>query len=140
MTEIRFTIPIQPPAKTFQDKGIGISKSGKRYLYDRADLAEEKEKLKAWFSHFRPEQPLKAPVGMSLGFLYKETDRHHAMTWKTTKPDCDNLAKTITDILQELGFFKDDKDIAELYVAKGFDEVPSIEVKLVELEEVMAAI
>ena len=59
-----------------------------------------------------------------------------SMIWeipKTTKPDCDNLSKTITDIMTTLQFFGDDAQIAELWVSKKWAPTGSVSINLKEV-------
>ena len=51
----------------------------------------------------------------------------------TKKPDCDNIAKTILDALNELAY-KDDSQVVALHVTKVYGEVGKIEVKLKEMK------
>ena len=50
----------------------------------------------------------------------------------TTKPDCDNLAKSILDSLNGLAY-QDDKQVVELEVKKFYAEQPEVKVKLMEV-------
>lgn len=50
----------------------------------------------------------------------------------TTKPDCDNLAKSILDSLNGLAY-QDDKLICELEVKKFYAEQSEVKIKLMEV-------
>ena len=50
----------------------------------------------------------------------------------TTKPDCDNLAKSILDSLNGWAY-QDDKQIVELEVKKFYSEESGVKVKLMEV-------
>jgi len=55
--------------------------------------------------------------------------------WKTTKPDADNVAKSITDALNGLAF-RDDSQVAELHVHKFYAGQSGRAHAFVEIREV----
>lgn len=124
-----------PPTKTFQDKGLAVSKSGKPYQYDREGSVEAREKLKAHLAGHIPENPLNGPVEVIVRWFYPETERHPAGTWKTTKPDLDNMNKILGDLLQEMNFIGNDSAIIHLDLLKMFSDVPGVLIKINEMEE-----
>ena len=52
---------------------------------------------------------------------------------RTQKPDCDNLAKSILDALNSVAY-RDDSQVVELHVSKGYAEIPRIECELEVLQ------
>ena len=63
-----------------------------------------------------------------------QADAKHPQSLKITKPDNDNLEKTIFDVLDRLGFFETgDQQIAINHTTKCYDERSGI---FVELREV----
>lgn len=50
----------------------------------------------------------------------------------TTKPDTDNIAKSILDSLNGIAY-KDDKQVVKLTVEKRYDEIPSVSVWISEV-------
>lgn len=124
-----------PPTTTFQDKGLGVTKSGRAYQYDRDGASEVKEKFKAHLARHVPEKPFDAPVEVLVRFFYPETKDHPAGSWKTTKPDLDNMNKILGDVLQEMHFIKNDSAIAHLDLLKMFSDVPGVLIRINEMEE-----
>lgn len=49
----------------------------------------------------------------------------------TSRPDCDNIAKTIIDALNRLAFY-DDSAICELRITKMYSESPCVDVRIEE--------
>ena len=52
----------------------------------------------------------------------------------TTKPDTDNIAKSILDSLNGIAY-KDDKQVVDLRVRKQYAEVPSVSVWISEVQK-----
>ena len=61
--------------------------------------------------------------------------RHPAGSPKATKPDLDNVEKTLWDVLGRLGFFEGDQQVALKRVAKLYGEVPGVYVRLEEMQD-----
>ncbi len=53
---------------------------------------------------------------------------------RTQKPDCDNLAKSVLDALNGVAY-RDDSQIVELHVCKGYAEEARVECELEELQD-----
>lgn len=129
---IRFTIPIDPPKVTFQDKCLGV-RYGKPYMYESQKLKEAKASLRAYIVRFKPAEPMTGPLKMSVYWKFKYASAKKE-EWMTLKPDLDNMNKMLQDILQDLGFFKDDSQIVILQTVKTRHKQPLISVALEELD------
>jgi crossover junction endodeoxyribonuclease RusA len=46
--------------------------------------------------------------------------KESAPEFHTKKPDCDNLAKLVLDVMTKIAYFKDDSQVALLYVTKAY--------------------
>ena len=72
---------------------------------------------------------------MLVKWCYPATEKHPAGTWKTTKPDTDNLQKALLDSMTKLGFWKDDAQVCSQIVEKFWSDVPGVFVYITQLEE-----
>ena len=54
--------------------------------------------------------------------------------WKDTSADLDNMNKGLADIMEKLGFFKNDGQIASLTMYKIWAETPRVEIELEEMK------
>lgn len=81
--------------------------------------------------HFRMPRPKKHfRTGKHEGKIKEDAPRIH-----TGKPDTDNLAKPILDALTKAGMWKDDSQVADLYVSKRYaDVLTGCEVVISEVE------
>lgn len=74
------------------------------------------------------------PIYLSVVFYYQIKQKKRWGQWKTSKPDLDNAVKLLQDVLCDMGFFKDDSQIASLKVKKYLSERPGI---LIEMGRLM---
>lgn len=116
--------------KTYQSgKRTGVSKRGKLYYYDDADLRE----LRAYFEEFlylhRPQKPLDGAVKLTTMWTYTTTDSRLLGKPKITKPDTDNLLKLLKDCMTRTGYWHDDAQVALEINSKGYEQYPGVYVE-----------
>lgn len=70
------------------------------------------------------------PIFLSVTFYYSIKQKKRGGQWKTSKPDLDNAVKLLQDVLCDMGFFKDDCQIASLKVKKYLSERPGILIEM----------
>lgn len=111
----------QPRPRAYAAK-IGGRTTARVYNPDSADA------WKAQIAHTigRAEQPILGPVAVRIDLLFPRPQRLRTrttigvMTRHTSKPDTDNAAKPILDVLTELGWWRDDSQVAEILVSKWY--------------------
>lgn len=131
---IRFTIPIDPPTVTFQDKCLGV-RYGKPYMYESQKLKDAKATIRAHVGKYKPAEPMKGPLKLSVYWVFRYTKASKEQ-WMVRKPDLDNLNKMLQDVMQDLQFFEDDSQIVILQAAKTRFKNPCISVELMELKDI----
>lgn len=137
-------VPCIPPKTTHHAKRIVFPK-GSRFarLADTAGLRDTKAFWYEVLTQIRPASglPVEGPMSLELDlvwpFLTSHSKRFRAqpVAWYTTKPDCDNLAKAITDQMVRAGYFANDARIAVLTVTKRHGEQPGVRIVLRTLTE-----
>lgn len=115
-----------PPTITQQEHRIGVSKTGKKYTYEQAELKEARSELRAHLSKHAPEQPLTGAVRLVTMWCFPIKDKHKNGEWRTSKPDTDNLNKMLKDVMTSLGFWKDDAQVAAESIQKFWADKPGI--------------
>lgn len=78
--------------------------------------------------------PLEGPLSVVLTFVFASKSKRERK-WKATRPDVDNLTKSVLDALNGLTF-KDDGQVCELVVRKYHacgDEQPHVDVSINEI-------
>lgn len=71
---------------------------------------------RAALEQYAPEKPFEGPVKLCLSLHYHGKCKEPC--YKVTRPDLDNTAKVVTDVMTSVGFWKDDNQIAVLELCK----------------------
>lgn len=123
--QISFFLPMNPPTVTYQEKDIAVVK-GKPVVYEPAELKAVRSKLMAHLGQYAPLVPMQCAVRLMVKWCFPITGKHEDGEWKTTKPDTDNLQKLLKDCMTDLGYWKDDAQVASEIVEKFWAKVPGI--------------
>ena len=81
---------------------------------------------------FQPSEPLSGPIAVTLDIYWPWRKGDSAKVRAggkipcLVKPDCDNLAKTIIDVMVLLNFFARDQYVYFLRVTKWFSDSPGM--------------
>lgn len=117
-------IPGQPSRVTHQ--------SGTRYAnrrtYKTAPLIGWEKTLMRALEPEAPEKPYEGPIFLSVTFGYRAKTKKQQFTWKTTRPDTDNIVKTVKDVMTEAGYWKDDAQICWEECKKMWVDEPGIRI------------
>ena len=130
--EIRFFLPMKPPTVTHQEKSVHVV-NGKPVFYEPAELKAARSKLMANLARHKPVAPLRGAVRLVVKWCFPITGKHTDGEYKYTKPDTDNLEKMLKDCMTELGFWKDDAQVASEITEKFWAKLPGI---LIYAEEI----
>jgi Holliday junction resolvase RusA-like endonuclease len=135
---MKITLNIPPPKGTAQQqktvaRGRFISK------YDPPNVKKMKRIFTSELIPHTPEEPLEGALSLEVLFAYpyRKADIKKAQgreLWKNTQPDCDNLVKGLNDIMEKLGFYSNDGQIASLSIEKVWSAEPRIEINLEEMK------
>ena len=124
---------MDPPCCTHQEKKVRIVK-GKPIFYEPPELAAARSKLMAHFSKHVPAKILTGPLKLSVSWRFYSL-KHPEGSWRSTKPDLDNLQKLLKDVMTDLGFWKDDSQVCIEQVEKMWSEkYPGIVIEIESLE------
>lgn len=130
--QISFFFPMKPPTVTHQEKAIHVVK-GKPVVYEPAELKAARSMLMAHLGQHAPLVPLHGAVRLVTKWCFPITGSHEDGEWKDTKPDTDNLQKLLKDCMTDLGYWKDDAQVASEVVEKFWAKVPGIYIAAQEL-------
>ncbi len=101
------------PSGTAQERQYAYNPKLHRVMtYPSKSYKEAKAIYIREFKPYKPNKPFKAPAHLEVMLFYPTKDKKKQGTFKTTKPDGDNLLKVIKDVLNELDFFEDDAHVA----------------------------
>ena len=132
---MQFFIPMQPPTTTHNAKQLhAFMRGGKpcAVLHDSPELKATRAKLHAYLAPYAPPTPWTGAVQLVVKWLFPAEGRPNG-SWKTSKPDTDNLEKALKDEMTRLHFWRDDALVCSEVVEKFWADTPGIFIKVVEL-------
>jgi Holliday junction resolvase RusA-like endonuclease len=130
---LSFFLPMKPPTVTHQEKQVHVV-NGKPVFYEPPELKAARSKLAAHLAKHKPDPKYTGAVRLLVKWCFPK-GKHKANTYKTTKPDTDNLQKLLKDVMTDLGFWKDDALVASEITEKFWADVPGIYISISDLEE-----
>ena len=132
--ELSFILDIDPrEIPTAQTKRASMA-GGHLRFFPSSKMQAAKGKLAVLLRPHVPGKPFEGPVKLHTVWLYHTDDRHKAGTYKTTRPDTDNLIKQLKDSLTDAGFWKDDSQVViETTEKKWAPGAPCIGVMIEEI-------
>ncbi len=131
---IRFFMPMNPPRTTAQQHRIRARKGKKAIVYDSSDLAEARAKLTAHLAPHKPESPMKGALRLTTKWMWQPRNFALDGTYKSTRPDTDNLQKLLKDVMTKLGFWKDDAQVVSEIIEKFWAITPGIFIRIEQLQ------
>ena len=129
---IEFFMAMRVPTITHQMHKVSMAK-GKPRFYEPYELQDARKKLRAYLGMHRPEKPLTGALRLVAKWIFSPGKSHKANTWKTTKPDTDNMIKLLKDCMTAEGFWQDDSQVASELTEKFYGEHEGIYVRVEEL-------
>ena len=132
MNKLEFFIAIKPPTITHQQKRIKMV-NGKPLVYESDELKDARNKLSAYLSKHVPNEKFTGAIRLITKWCYPITKGHENGQYKITKPDTDNMIKLLKDVMTDLGFWKDDAQVASEITEKFWSDVPGIFIKVENL-------
>lgn len=110
----------KPPTVTHQEKQVRVL-NGKPVFYEPQELKAARGLLLGSLLKYKPEKPFPAGVRLAVKWLFPP-GRHEPGSYRTTRPDTDNLQKLLKDCMTQAGFWKDDAQVASELVEKLWAE------------------
>lgn len=115
-SDIRLFMRLEPdiPKLTHQN-GIRIRSArgdATPRIFKAPALRALEAKYISLLSPFAPREPWNCPIALTTEWVFRKP-RGARGIFKTTKPDTDNLVKTLKDCMTRCGFWKDDALVCE---------------------------
>ena len=107
-----------------------MTRKGHVYTPEKTRTFEKNAKLLAKKQFW--QQPLQGPIAVDLLFYFKAPKKPKHATYVVTRPDLDNLSKSICDAMNGLCWV-DDSQIVDLRVRKLYGEFPKVHLVFCEL-------
>lgn len=128
-----FFMAMIPPTNTGQEHKVAV-RNGKPVFYDPPELKATKAKLSAHLGQHVPAEPYTCAVQLTVKWCFPR-GTHPNGTYRTTKPDTDNLQKVLKDCMTQCGYWKDDCLVASEIIEKFWADVPGIYIKIRKIGE-----
>ena len=128
---LEFFMPMRPPTATHQEKKWRVVK-GKPVSYDPPEVLAARSKLTDHLAGHKPAHPLEGAVRLLVQWCFPR-GQHKDGEYRITKPDTDNLNKLLKDCMTDVGFWKDDAQVASEICEKFWAEVPGIYIRIEEI-------
>ena len=106
----QFFLPMKKiPRTTSQMKGINWAE---KKVFTKPELIAVQATYKNALAPYRPESPIKGAVQVITKWCFPTANKKKWGMWKPTKPDVGNSVKLFHDVMEDLGFFTNDSQIA----------------------------
>lgn len=137
--EVKFTIPGPPKGK---GRPRFSTSSGQVRTYTPTETAMYENLIRVTYQSQCRSTFLKGPILAEITGYFpipksvskkKHAEMASGKIKYTKKIDCDNLAKTILDALNQIAY-RDDSQVCSLCVGKLYSDEPRVTVRLLELE------
>lgn len=136
---ISFTVPFEVRPKQ-GDRSRVASAGGRQFVahYQPAKVKNNAGALALLMAPHRPDTPLEGPLRLQLTFYFQPPksmpQKRLALLplAKDTKPDLDNLAKQVCDVMQATGFYRNDSQISKMTLGKFWSDRPGLQVEIEE--------
>ncbi|BBI32352.1 hypothetical protein KCTCHS21_17510 [Cohnella abietis] len=106
---------------------------GKPVFYEPPELKAARAKLMAHLGQHVPARKYTGAVRLTVKWCFPITGKHVDGEYKYTSPDAGNSNKLLEDCMEDLGYYKNDAQIASLIVEKFWAKLPGIYIKIEEL-------
>ena len=130
---MRFRLDMIPPTVTAQEHRVRVV-NGKPMFYDSAALKAARATFESRLLEHAPPCPMEGPLALVVCWRFP-TRSHPEHTWRSTRPDTDNLQKLLKDCMTRTGFWKDDAQVALELVSKQWTRNhPGIDIEINSLK------
>ena len=118
--------------QTTHQSGTRIDFRSKR-TYKSKQLQEVEAFYTKLLKPFAPEAPIVWGALVEISFYYKTTKSLRGFP-RLARPDVDNMAKTVLDVMTKLGYWNDDSQVIQLKTGKFNSDTNKICIKVTEEE------
>ena len=135
---VNIRVPIDPPPTHQAALRVLKNKMGKMFIgkMSSSKAAKWAVNFHVLLNQWKPKQPMEGALRASIHFAYPLLVRHKGkmlIEAKMTRPDCDNLVKSVLDSLVKMGYIIDDANRAHLSVTKSYHwKAPFVDVIITE--------
>ena len=105
--------------------------------YNKKEYTQYKELIRLAYVSVNKGHPIESPMFMKIEFFFKIPNswskrKKEAAKWHTSRPDTDNLVKSIKDALNGVAY-KDDSQVCYLQARKQYAAFDGVKIELAEI-------
>ncbi|MBQ1429104.1 MAG: RusA family crossover junction endodeoxyribonuclease [Kiritimatiellae bacterium] len=133
---IRVKFNVVPPTATAQQKGVFVH-NGRAHFFTKQKVRDAEDFLAAMLAPHAPAEPLRGGIYLQARwcFPYRKSERKSVTKTgreipHTSRPDLDNLEKSLLDVLTRLRFWEDDSQVFTKSTAKFWGPSPYLAIAL----------
>lgn len=118
-----FVIKGTPDTTTAQQKGVRVI--GRRVMfYKKPEVVQAERWLWQDLLCYSPTEPYEGPLYVRVMWLFdkKSLAKKNARTFRTERPDLDNMFKGLADVMSDMGFWKDDSQLVKIELTKAWSK------------------
>lgn len=137
---VRVNLDIVPPTVTAQQKGVFV-RNGRAHFFTKQKVRSAESFLAALLEPHAPAAPLHGPLLFQARwcFPFRKSERKRVVAagqeiGHTSRPDLDNLEKSLLDVLTKLRFWEDDSQVYTKSTAKVWGPSPYLRIIITEME------
>jgi Holliday junction resolvase RusA-like endonuclease len=119
---MRIVIKGQPPRTTHQS-GTRYSKWG---TYKTPALKAAEQYFRDGLLLHKLQKPMEGPIRLHCEWRFKTSKKAELGMYKTTRPDTDNMMKTVKDVMTDMGFWEDDSQVCQESCTKIWSSDPGV--------------
>jgi Holliday junction resolvase RusA-like endonuclease len=117
-------VAMVPPTVTHNDLVVREGRGGRRYIGKSDRLREAEDAICARLARMAPERPMTGPVEVEVRVCFPAGEAHGQGEPMTSKPDVDNVLKTLLDCMVRVGIIEDDRRVVSLTALKAWMDPP----------------
>ena len=136
---MEFMMQMIPPTVTHQEKQVTV-RHGKPVFYEPAELRDARAKLMAHLGTHRPSNPYTGPVELVAVWFFPSSQGHANGTYRSIRPDLDNMQKLLKDCMTDTGYWLDDCLVVREISEKKWSDHPGIYIRVTDVEVADAAL
>lgn len=133
---LSFRVDCVPPTATAQQKGVFVV-NGRPRFFVKKPVKQTEGFLAALISMHAPDEPFDCPMSLTVRwtFPFRKSERKSVVRAgvdvpHVSRPDLDNIEKSLLDVLTRLNFWTDDSLVAEKRTSKHWGAKPGIEIEM----------
>ena len=132
-----FVLKGSPITRTAQQKGERVV-GGKIHHFKKKAVKDAEAVLRDQLLPYVPSEPYEGPLFLRVMWLHDKQSLTKKMqtSFKTTSPDLDNMLKGLADVMTDMGFWVDDRQLAKVELTKAWSkDYPGTFVQIIRLKD-----